>query len=131
MIKVAFSTADGEAINMHFGYSNAFDIYEITKGRYEKLATRVIINEGNNNESDRIEERLNLIIDCTLLFITQIGPNAAARVTRNKIMPVKVKEGALIKEQLDKLLKMLQTNPPLWLVKAMNDRTKEEEYLQS
>ncbi|PKG22339.1 nitrogen fixation protein NifX [Niallia nealsonii] len=130
-MKVAFSTADGESINTHFGYSAAFDIYEITKGRYEKLATRVIINEENNNESDRIEERLNLIIDCTLLFITQIGPTAAARVTRNKIMPVKVKEDTLIKEQLDKLLKMLQTNPPLWLVKAMNDRTKEEEHLQS
>lgn len=125
MIKVAFSTADGELINTHFGYSNAFDIYQITKERYEKLATRVIIDDGNNNESDRIEERLNLVIDCTLLFITQIGPTAAARVTRNKIMPVKVKEDTSIKEQLERLLKMLQTNPPLWLVKAMNDRTKE------
>ncbi|GKU84573.1 NifB/NifX family molybdenum-iron cluster-binding protein [Niallia sp. NCCP-28] len=129
MIKVAFSTADGESINTHFGYSDAFDIYEMTKEKYEKLATRVIINEENNNESDRIEERLNLIIDCTLLFITQIGPTAAARITRNKIMPVKVTEDTLIKEQLDKLLKMIQTNPPLWLVKAMNDRTKEEEHI--
>jgi len=126
VIKAAFSTADGESINTHFGYSDAFDIYEITKEKYEKLATRVIIDDENNNESDRIEERLNLIMDCTLLFITQIGPTAAARVTRNKIMPVKVKEDTSIKEQLERLLKMLQTNPPLWLIKAMNERTKEE-----
>ncbi|WP_445490741.1 nitrogen fixation protein NifX [Niallia sp. 03133] len=122
MIKVAFATEDGVHVNMHFGYCEAFDVYEVTKEKYEKLATRVINDNEDNNESDRIEERLNLVIDCTLLFINQIGPTAAARVTRSKIMPVKVQEGTLIQEQLDRLIMMLQSNPPLWLAKAMNNK---------
>ncbi|MGP7816678.1 nitrogen fixation protein NifX [Niallia sp. 01092] len=126
MIKVAFATEDGIYVNTHFGYSEAFDVYEVTKDKYEKLATRVIKYKEDNNESDRIEERLNIVMDCTLLFINQIGPTAAARVTRNKIMPVKVKEGTSIQEQLDRLLTMLQTNPPLWLVKAMNSKVEKE-----
>ncbi|MFT8321324.1 MAG: NifB/NifX family molybdenum-iron cluster-binding protein [Bacillus sp. (in: firmicutes)] len=122
MIKVAFATEDGVHVDTHFGHCEAFDVYEITTEKYQKLATRVISDKEDNNESNRIEERLNLVIDCTLLFINQIGPTAAARVTRSKIMPVKVKEGTPIYEQLDRLLLMLQTNPPLWLSKAMNTR---------
>ncbi|WP_258535713.1 nitrogen fixation protein NifX [Bacillus sp. 03113] len=129
MMKVAFATGDGEHIDTHFGFCEAFDIYEITKEKYEKLVTREIADDLDGSENGRIEDRLNMVIDCTLLFITQIGPAAAARVTRSKIMPVKVKEGTSIQEQLDKLLAMLQTNPPLWLAKALNSREETESSL--
>lgn len=119
-MKVAFASNDGEFVNTHFGYANHFEVYELTFEKIEKLPTRVVKNEEDDSENGRIENRLNAIVDCTLLFITQIGPAAAARVTRNQIMPIKVPDNTSINEQLERLLTMLQTKPPLWLQKAMN-----------
>lgn len=120
-MKIGFSTADGKTINTHFGHSESFDIYEINSKKYYKHMTRKVKIPENYRESSRIEARLNAISDCTILFITQIGPAAAARVTRSKIMPVKVNEGTEVIDQLDRLLIMLQNKPPLWLRKILND----------
>jgi len=119
-MKIAFATDDGKHVDTHFGYTESFDIYDISKEKYEKVQTRVVSCAREISENNRIDYRINRIVDCKLLFITQIGPAAAARVTRNKIMPIKVKEGTLIQEQLDRLLLLLQSKPPLWLAKALN-----------
>ncbi|CAI9386082.1 NifB/NifX family molybdenum-iron cluster-binding protein [Niallia sp. Sow4_A1] len=119
-MKIAFATDDGKHVDTHFGYTESFDIYDISKEKYEKVQTRVVSCASEISENNRIDYRINRIVDCKLLFITQIGPAAAARVTRNKIMPIKVKEGTLIQEQLDRLLLLLQSKPPLWLAKALN-----------
>ncbi|MGN8843889.1 NifB/NifX family molybdenum-iron cluster-binding protein [Niallia sp. HCP3S3_B10] len=119
-MKIAFATDDGKHVDTHFGYTESFDIYDISKEKYEKVQTRVVSCASEISENNRIDYRINIIVDCKLLFITQIGPAAAARVTRNKIMPIKVKEGTLIQEQLDRLLLLLQSKPPLWLAKALN-----------
>ncbi|MNC69243.1 hypothetical protein D3C75_1199130 [compost metagenome] len=70
-------------------------------------------------ESEKNERRVELVKDCTLLFVCQIGPAAAAKVTRSGVMPLKVEEGAEVLGQLDRLQAMLANKPPLWLVKAM------------
>ncbi|MNE99204.1 hypothetical protein D3C80_1978460 [compost metagenome] len=54
----------------------------------------------------------------------QIGASAAARVTRRKIMPVKVPFGSPIDEQVKRLVEMLQGKPPMWLAKVL--RAEEE-----
>ncbi|MCZ0703738.1 nitrogen fixation protein NifX [Natronobacillus azotifigens] len=125
-MKVGFSSSDGITVNSHFGYAEIFSIYNIDHSQYEPYTTRVIEEVNEEDEIDKIETRLNAVKDCTILFITQIGPAAAARVTREKIMPVKVQEGTLIKEQLDRLLIMLQNKPPLWLQKLLNEQTANE-----
>ncbi|MBM7541899.1 nitrogen fixation protein NifX [Amphibacillus cookii] len=122
-MKVGFSSSDGVTINSHFGYAKNFTIYNIDKYQYEQYMTKVIEEDNGEDDIDKIEVRLDAIKDCTILFITQIGPAAAARVTRAKVMPVKVQEGALIKEQLDRLLMMLQNTPPLWLRKVLNEQS--------
>ncbi|GJM74852.1 hypothetical protein HMSSN036_70680 [Paenibacillus macerans] len=63
--------------------------------------------------------RISLIGDCTLVFLMQIGASAAARVTRRKMMPVKVPPGVPIKEQIARLLEMLRGKPPMWLSKVL------------
>lgn len=124
-MKVAFATNNGEQVNTHFGFANRFDVYEITKDSYEKLPVRMVEHFDEDSENRRIENRLDAVKDCTLLFINQIGAAAAAQVTRNQIMPIKVEENTSITSQLERLLYKLQTKPPLWLVKAMN-KDKEE-----
>lgn len=78
----------------------------------------------NEDEAGRIDSRLEAIGDCTLIFIMQIGASAAARVTRRKIMPVKVPFGSPIDEQVKRLVEMLQGKPPMWLAKVL--RAEEE-----
>jgi len=58
----------------------------------------------NQDEAGKIDSRLEAVSDCTLIFIMQIGASAAARVTRRKIMPVKVAMGSPIDEQVKRLV---------------------------
>lgn len=120
-MRAAFATDGGRLINTHFGHCRTFMIYEITTERFRWMETRKVLEPENADESGRIQARLNAITDCTLVFVTAIGASGAAQVTRSKIMPVKVDHETEILQQLDRLLLMLQTKPPLWLVKAMNE----------
>ncbi|WP_027417116.1 nitrogen fixation protein NifX [Aneurinibacillus terranovensis] len=125
-MRVAFATDDGKLVNSHFGHCESFAIYEVTTEKFTWIATRQVQEAFSDDELGKIDARLNAIKDCTLIFITQIGASAAARVTRNKIMPVKVEHEASILGQLDRLLTMLKTKPPLWLVKALNNNEGKE-----
>lgn len=128
MIKVAFASTDGQTVNAHFGHCDYFVVYELDANGYEELPQRSVkpaVGFGSASESGKIELRVSAIRDCTLVYINQIGATAAARVTRNRIMPVKVDEGVSIREQLDKLTEVLRGKPPLWLVKAMMASNKE------
>lgn len=124
-MKVAFATDDGKHVNTHFGFCDSFEIYSITDESYEKVKTSIVVSGEDQSENGRIENRLEAVIDCTLLFITQIGPAAAARVTRNKIMPIKVEDNSPIEVHLERLLTMLQSKPPMWLKKVLNESKKE------
>lgn len=126
-MKVAFATDDEKVINSHFGKCELFIIYDITPEKYTWYTTRYISNEDSDDEYGRIDKRVDAMADCSLVFITQIGPTAAAKVTKKKIMPIKVEYGTQIEEQLDRLLLMLQNKPPLWLAKIMNQEKNQEE----
>ncbi|MNP69726.1 Dinitrogenase iron-molybdenum cofactor [compost metagenome] len=86
---------------------------------YRWLEPREVSEQNIQMESEKNERRVDLIKDCTLLFVCQIGPAAAAKVTRSGVMPLKVEEGTEIVGQLERLVAMLANKPPLWLVKAM------------
>lgn len=119
-MKVAFSSTNSTDIDAHFGQCPFFTIYEIKDNNYSLFEIRKV-EEESLNELNRIEARVDLIKDCKLVFITQIGPTAAAKVTNKKIMPVKVNHGTAIFEQMEKLVTMFRTKPPIWLAKAMEN----------
>lgn len=123
-MKVAFATDDGIRVNAHFGQSPMFAVYNVTKAGGELVELRKLPVLLNQDEAGKIDSRLESIGDCTLIFIMQIGASAAARVTRRKIMPVKVQMGSPIDEQVKRLVEMLQGKPPMWLAKVL--RAEEE-----
>lgn len=118
-MKVAFATEDGKRVDSHFGRCACFSIFEINEHSYQWLKAREIAENSSQVESEKIDKRVEAVKDCTLLFVCQIGPTAAAKVTRAGVMPLKVEEGTDIVGQLERLQAMLQNKPPLWLVKAM------------
>jgi len=101
-----------------------FTIYKVSKSGAELVGHRKLPLILNQDEAGKIESRLEVVEDCTLIFIMQIGASAAARVTRRKIMPVKVPQGSPIDEQVKRLVELLQGKPPMWLAKVM--RAEEE-----
>ncbi|KAI7257187.1 hypothetical protein KC345_g10847 [Hortaea werneckii] len=115
---------DGIRVNAHFGQSPMFAVYNVTKAGGELVELRKLPVLLNQDEAGKIDSRLESIGDCTLIFIMQIGASAAARVTRRKIMPVKVPVGSPIDEQVKRLVEMLQGKPPMWLAKVL--RAEEE-----
>ncbi|SEU18327.1 nitrogen fixation protein NifX [Paenibacillus sp. NFR01] len=130
-MKVAFGTDDGIRVNAHFGQSPMFAIYNVAKGGAELLELRKIPAVLHQDEAGKIDSRLEAVSDCTLIFIMQIGASAAARVTRRKIMPVKVPFGSPIDEQVKRLTEMLQGKPPMWLAKVLRaeeEQAEEESY---
>lgn len=119
-MKVAFATDDGLKVNAHFGYSPMFAVYDVRPGEAHFLENRMVPVQTADDESGKIETRIRLIEDCTLVFLMQIGASAAARVTSRKLMPVKVPAGSPIDEQIAKLLEMLRGKPPMWLSKVLS-----------
>ncbi|WP_340397319.1 nitrogen fixation protein NifX [Paenibacillus sp. FSL E2-0202] len=125
-MKVAFATEDGIRVNAHFGQSPMFAIYKVTKGGGELIGLRKLPTILNQDEAGKIESRLEVVEDCTLIFIMQIGASAAARVIRRKIMPVKVPPGSPIDEQVKRIVEMLQGKPPMWLAKVLHAENEAE-----
>jgi len=118
-MKIAFASEDGKTVDAHFGHCERFSILHIDESGYHFLESRDVAHSADEGEVDKIENRVTAVADCTLLFICQIGPAAAARVTRKGVMPVKVAPGTRVADQLEQLLEKLKNSPPLWLVKAM------------
>lgn len=128
-MKIAFATTDELTVNEHFGRAGKFVIYDMSEDKYEYAETRVFA-EGRDTEiestkddvqvhENKVDAKVNRLSDCKIVYFTEIGGPAAARLIKKGMMPVKVKEGVSIEESLQKLKETLKTSPPPWLKKIM------------
>lgn len=117
-MKVAFASSDKINIDEHFGLAPNFVIWEI-EPEDARLAGVVQVAATGDDEDDKIAARLAVLADCAIVYVTQIGGPAAARLVANKIHPLKSKEPETIAKVVEKLQEVLRTNPPPWLKKAM------------
>lgn len=122
MLRIAFATGDGTAVDQHFGWCRRFDVYEVSAERAELLETR-LLGPASDDENDKIESRLSQVRDCAILNVCDIGGSAAARVVSARIHPVKVAKGTDIAELLLKLQAVLAGNPPPWLRKVLRQHS--------
>jgi nitrogen fixation protein NifX len=128
-MKVAFATTDGMHVDEHFGRAGKFSLYEFGRDGYEWIGLRVFA-EGRDVavESTKglgaahdlaVEDKVEKLSDCRIIYLTAIGGPSAARLARKGIMPVKAAEGALIKELVEGLMATIRTSPPPWLRKLV------------
>ncbi len=69
---------------------------------------------------DKVNARINMLRECAIVYCTQIGGPAAARLVQSGIHPLKVPEGTLIVDELNRLNKLLLSKKlPPWLKKKM------------
>jgi len=118
-MKIAFATKDMKNINDHFGWAQQFAVYEINETNYKPLDA-VKFEQEMNEGDDKLEPKIAALSDCAIVYSTQIGPVAAAKLIKRRIHPMKTKDEELIEEILMKLLAALQGTPAPWLRKILN-----------
>ncbi|WP_026184163.1 NifB/NifX family molybdenum-iron cluster-binding protein [Desulfitobacterium hafniense] len=119
-MRVGFATSDGLTIDSHFATAPGFEIYAFTmdsQGVYqESLAPK-----GLTESEDKVDERIQILNECTIVYCTQIGGPAAARLVQSGIHPIKVPEGTPIVDEVRRLDQLLSSQKlPPWLKKKLN-----------
>jgi nitrogen fixation protein NifX len=136
MMRIGFATTDGIYVDEHFGRAGKFAIYEVDENSYSLYEMRIFGDcrdlkvELTKNMGEVHEEAVDLkvkkLTDCSVIYMTEIGGPAAARLVKNGIMPIKVKDGTSINELLEKFLDTMKNSPPPWMKKILNKNKKEE-----
>lgn len=117
-MKVAFASTDKIHVDEHFGRAEVFYLWEIGPEEAEFSGVVQVRTEGDD-EADRIEARCAGLSDCALVYVSEIGGPAAARLVAKKIHPIKSKDREPIAVVVKKLQEVLANSPPPWLRKAM------------
>jgi len=137
-MKVAFATTDGCLVDEHFGRAGRFTIMDFTTAGYTRMPD-LVFAEGRDEavESTRgqgdahdnaVEQKVERLRDCRLVYMTAIGGPSAARMAKRGIMPVKVPERTVIVEAAEKLMHQIRTAPPPWLRLALKPHANETHY---
>lgn len=114
-MKIAFASKDGISVNQHFGWCETFFIYEVTKDDYTFLE-QVDSSLQIDNEAEKLEYKINCLLDSDIVCVAQIGPKASSLVKSAGIFPLKSSnETEKIEDVISNLQKLIVNNPPLWL----------------
>jgi len=117
-MKIAFTTKTGDMIDLHFGQTDTFHIWEVGPDEASFLET-VSVGEHGSDEEDRIAARAKILADCSIVYTMQIGGPAAAKLVALRIHPMKTGSEASLKDTVERFQEVLRGNPPPWLRKAM------------
>ncbi|WP_261558723.1 nitrogen fixation protein NifX [Frankia tisae] len=118
MVRIAFATSDGTAVDQHFGSCRRFDVYEVRLRDALLFEVREFTIQ-QLEELDKIDSRVAAVRDCAILNMCSIGGTAAARVIKAGIHPMRIESGTPIEGLLDRFVRVLADGAPPWLRKAM------------
>ena len=114
-LKVAFATSDMQNIDAHFGSTKQFCVYDVSKN--DCTTSQIIKIE--TKDTDKTVAALDGV---DLVYFVNIGPAAAAKVINSGIFPIKYKAIVSIDDELKKLVKMLNDNPPPFIKKILGKK---------
>jgi len=117
-IRLAFASDDGVIVNDQFSVCKQFYIYQIAAEQEQLIAIRVIEIDDALKAEQKQQYRADLIQDCDVLYSLAIGGQAAAKLVKHGVHPMKLNDGAKISDIIDQLQHVLLTPPP-WLAKSM------------
>lgn len=116
-VRVAVASNSGEKLDGHFGSCLRFLVYQVSVDAVQLVDVRSALEADFSDDKNAF--RANLINDCQVMYVVSIGGPAAAKVVRSGIYPIKVIEGGMAREVLDKLRGVMGSAPPPWLAKLI------------
>jgi len=114
-LKVAFATNDNENIDAHFGSAKQFNVYDISTDGFEISSIIKIISKDTDTT-------VGLLHGIDIVYFVNIGPTAAAKIINKGVFPIKYKEVVSIDDELEKIVKMLNENPPPFIKKIIEKK---------
>lgn len=114
-LKVAFATTDLENIDSHFGSAKQFAVYEISKTTTTMCEIKKVLEKDT-------DKAVALLEGIDIVYFTNVGAIAAAKLINNGIFTIKYKEIVGIEEEVKKLQDMLNSNPPPFIKKIIEKK---------
>jgi nitrogen fixation protein NifX len=114
-IRVAFATNDNENIDAHFGSAKQFNIYDISSDGYLMSSIIKIMSKDTDTT-------VGLLQGTDIVYFVNIGPTAAAKIISSGVFPIKYKEVISIDDELNKIVKMINENPPPFIKKIIEKK---------
>lgn len=116
-MKIAFASTDGKNLNEHFGCSLKYYIYSLDESEYN-FEKEINASTQIEDHTDKLQYKIDLLKNCDILCVIQIGPGASTMVKQSGLYPLTSKEEP-IEDVLKKLQEMLKENTPLWLKRIL------------
>lgn len=114
-LRVAFATNDNENIDAHFGSAKQFNIYDISSNGFQISSIIKIISKDTDTT-------VGLLVGTDIVYFANIGPTAAAKIISSGVFPIKYKEVVSIDDELNKIVKMINGNPPPFIKKIIEKK---------
>ncbi|WP_298750189.1 NifB/NifX family molybdenum-iron cluster-binding protein [uncultured Arcobacter sp.] len=114
-LKVAFATTDLENIDSHFGSAKQFAVYEISKSTTTMCEIKKVLEKDT-------DKAVALLEGIDIVYFTNVGAIAAAKLINSGIFTIKYKEIVSIEEEVKKLQDMLNSNPPPFIKKIIEKK---------
>lgn len=118
-MKIAFASKDNIHVNQHFGWCEKFYIYELG-GDSAALVDEIDSSQKLEEEVEKLTYKISCVQGCDIIYVSQIGPKAAAMVQAAGIYPLRSSnENEKIEDTINSIQKMIKNNPPLWLKRIL------------
>ena len=118
-LKIAFASSDMQHVNQHFGSAESFVIYAVDLEQTILLEVAQFDKYEQDGNEDKLQAKIDLLEGCTAVYCQAVGASAIRQLQMKNIQPVKVSEGADIKELVAAFQDELRAGPSAWLAKAI------------
>ncbi len=118
-MKVAFATQDLTRIDAHFGWSRHLVFYDISPEGYHYLKIRDFGELREDGDDQKLAAKLSALRGCDMIFVSQVGAVAHARLVRQKVHAVTKFAGRTIDEALGELQWILRSRPRPWITRRL------------
>lgn len=120
-MKVAFATQDLTRIDAHFGWSRHLVFYDVSAEGSRYLSMRDFGCLSQDGGEAKLAPKLRALRGCVLLFASDVGPVAHARLVRQNVSALQSFAGRPIDEALQDLQMMLRQAPTPWIRKCLQN----------
>ncbi|WP_349569829.1 NifB/NifX family molybdenum-iron cluster-binding protein [Azotobacter salinestris] len=149
-LKIAITSNDLLQVDANFATARQIVIYDVTYDEASFLDVVQFKGGGKGGEGkrgpggaagcsmgdptggasvDQIQLRVDAMEDCAVLFTLALSDFAAVKVKNAGVFPVKMQHPREIDEVVAHLQRMMGSNPPLWLRKALGYGVRNPDYL--
>jgi len=121
-IRIAFASSDMARVDQHFGAAQSFAVYSIDPESSALMEAIEFAPSAQDGNEDKLVAKIGALKGCAAVYCQAVGSSAVKQLIAQGVQPVKVSEGAVIKELINGIQQELRQGPSAWLAKAINQQ---------